>query len=99
MITIHPQYLTLAQLLDKRLFRIPEYQRAYSWTSQQRQDLFGDIEKMNAKGPDEGHFMAAVVCLRRKKQTLGTDDYHVVEVVDGQQRLTTLIILLNVIKL
>ena len=98
MITIHPQYLTLSKLLDGRLFRIPEYQRAYSWTSRERQDLFGDIEKVYAKGQDAGHFMAAVVCLRRDKQTLGTDEFHVLEIVDGQQRLTTLIILLNTIK-
>ena len=98
MITIHPQYLTLSKLLDGRLFRIPEYQRAYSWTSRERQDLFGDIEKVHDKGQDVGHFMAAVVCLRRAKQTLGTDEFHVLEVVDGQQRLTTLIILLNTIK-
>ena len=98
MLTIHPQYLTLSKLLDGRLFRIPEYQRAYSWTSRERQDLFGDIEKVCAKGQDAGHFMAAVVCLRRDKQTLGTDEFHVLEVVDGQQRLTTLIILLNAIK-
>ena len=38
MITIHPQYLTLSKLLDGRLFHIPEYQRAYSWTSRERQD-------------------------------------------------------------
>ena len=97
MITIQPQYLTLAKFLDGRLFRIPEYQRAYSWTWHQRNDLFSDIKKTHAKGPDEGHFMAAVVCLRRTKQTLGTDEFHVLEVVDGQQRLTTLIILLNAI--
>ena len=99
MITIHPQYLTLSKLLDGRLFCIPEYQRAYSWTSSERQDLFGDIEKVRDKGQDAGHFMAAVVCLRREKQTLGTDEFHVLEIVDGQQRLTTLIILLNTIKL
>lgn len=99
MIDIQPQYLPLSKLLDGRLFQIPEYQRAYSWTSKQRMDLFGDILKLQAKGEDAGHFMAAVVCLRRKKQTLGTDEYHVVEVVDGQQRLTTIIILLNSIKL
>ena len=98
MITIQPQYLTLSKLLDGRLFRIPEYQRAYSWTSSERQDLFGDIKKVHDKGRDVGHFMAAVVCLRRDKQTLGTDEFHVLEVVDGQQRLTTLIILLNTIK-
>ena len=99
MITIHPQYLALSKLLDGRLFRIPEYQRAYSWTSSERQDLFGDIKKVRAQGQDAGHFMAAVVCLRREKQILGTDEFHVLEVVDGQQRLTTLIILLNAIKL
>ena len=34
-----------------------------------------------------------------EKGILGTDEFHVMEIVDGQQRLTTLIILLNVIKL
>jgi len=41
-ITIHPQYLTPSKLLDGRLIRIPECQRAYSWTARQRQDLFGE---------------------------------------------------------
>src|ERR1700731_2518932 len=99
MIAIHPQYLSLSKLLDGRLFRIPEYQRAYSWTSDERQDLFGDMLRIPAKGPDEGHFMTAVVYLRRKQEILGTDEFHVVEVVDGQQRLPTLIILLNWLKL
>lgn len=99
MITIQPQYLTLAKLFDGRLFQIPEYQRAYSWTSHQREDLFSDIKKTYEKGLDAGHFMAAVVCLNRRKQVLGTDEFHVMEVVDGQQRITTLIILLNAIKL
>lgn len=99
MIAIHPQYLPLAKLLDGRLFQIPEYQRAYSWSSHERHDLFDDIKKTHAKGTDEGHFMAAVVCLRRTKQVLGTDEFHVVEVVDGQQRLTTLIILFKSIEL
>ncbi|WP_119390611.1 DUF262 domain-containing protein [Taklimakanibacter lacteus] len=96
---IQPQYLTLSKLLDARLFRIPEYQRAYSWTSQERGDLFTDILKVHTESPNDGHFMAAIVCLRRSKQVLGTDEYHVVDVVDGQQRITTLLILLNAIKL
>jgi len=99
MLAINPQYSALSTLFSRRLFRIPEYQRAYSWTSREREDLFEDIESVHAKGPDAGHFMAAVVCLRREKQTLGTDEFQVVEVVDGQQRLTTLIILLNAVKL
>lgn len=95
MLKIQPQYLPLSKLLDGRLFRIPEYQRAYSWTSQQRNDLFDDLYKTHSKGKDEAHFMAAVVCLRRETKELGTDEYQVLEVVDGQQRLTTLIVLLK----
>lgn len=97
MIKIQPQYLSLSKLLDGRLFRIPDYQRAYSWTSQQRKDLFDDLTKTHAKGADEGHFMAAVVCLRRGAQNLGTDEFQVLDVVDGQQRITTLILLLKAI--
>jgi len=99
MITIQPQYLTLAKLFDGRLFRIPEYQRAYSWTTHQREDLFGDIERVHAKGQEQGHFMAAIVCLRRDRLVLGTDEFFVMEVVDGQQRITTIILLLNAIKM
>ncbi|MCY4254836.1 MAG: DUF262 domain-containing HNH endonuclease family protein [Gammaproteobacteria bacterium] len=43
--------------------------------------------------------MATIVCLRRDKIRLGTDDYEQLDIVDGQQRLTTLILLLNSIKL
>ncbi|WP_084590780.1 DUF262 domain-containing protein [Arenimonas metalli] len=97
MIKIQPQYLSLSKLLDRRLFRIPDYQRAYSWTSQQRDDLFDDLIKTHVKGKDEGHFMAALVCLRRGTQELGTDEFQVLDVVDGQQRITTLILLLKTI--
>ena len=43
--------------------------------------------------------MAAVVCLRRKKLRLGTNEFQKLDIVDGQQRITTLIVLLNSIKL
>lgn len=99
MLKIHPQYLSLSKLLDGRLFTIPEYQRAYSWTSHERKDLFDDLRKTHQKGKEEAHFMAAIVCLQRGKRELGTDEFHVLEIVDGQQRLTTLIILLKAISL
>lgn len=41
---LDPKYLTLDDLLQKRLFKIPEYQRAYSWGKKQRNDLFMDIK-------------------------------------------------------
>ena len=93
---LQPQLFNLNNLLNGRLFRIPEYQRAYSWEKKQRDDLFGDIERVKAS--DEDHFMATVVGLTREKKQIIADQFTVVEIVDGQQRLTTLIILLKAIQ-
>ena len=92
-----PELLSLAELLNSRLFNIPDYQRAYSWTSHERRELFADIGSTFQKG--EKHFMATIVCLRTDITRRGTTDYEVLDIVDGQQRLTTLILLLNAIRL
>lgn len=95
---IQPRYLTLADLLTNRLFRIPRYQRAYSWEKKQRSDMFEDIKVLRGEEEDACHFMATVVGLRRETRTIVTDKYSVIDIVDGQQRLTTLIILLKAIE-
>ncbi|HQP89152.1 MAG TPA: DUF262 domain-containing HNH endonuclease family protein [Thermoanaerobaculia bacterium] len=94
---ITPTLLTLHELLTKRLFRIPAYQRTYSWDSKQRRDLYSDIDRV-ARRIDDTHFMATVVGLRRETQTIRTDRFAVIDVVDGQQRLTTLVALLKAIE-
>lgn len=94
---IQPQLLSLHQLLKERLFRIPEYQRSYSWRTKERADLFADIGGVATTG--EPHFMATVVGLRRGTKTILTNEFQDVEVVDGQQRLTTLVVLLKAIEL
>ena len=93
-----PDYFTLYELLSGRLFRIPHYQRAYSWHSKQRDDMFSDIENLKGTPEDSFHFMATVVGLRRESKLIGADRYNVIEVVDGQQRLTTLVLLLKAIE-
>ena len=98
MVQIHPQHISLDGLLSKRLFRIPEYQRAYSWESKHRRELFDDIRKSYGAGNAKNHFMATVVGLRRDKRLIVTDEHQVIEVVDGQQRITTLILLLKAIE-
>src|ERR1044072_4203164 len=92
---IQPLFLTLGSLLNGRLFRIPQYQRAYSWGAKQRQDLFDYINKVFDGGEDASHFMATIVALRRKKRRIAADEFVELEVVDGQQRLTTLVILMR----
>ena len=96
MLDHQPKLLTLAQLLEKRLLRIPRYQRAYSWQSAQRKDMFKDIENLMFELSDS-HFMATVVGLYQCKVQIGSADYEKIDIVDGQQRLTTLVILLKII--
>lgn len=93
---LNPVHLKVAGLLKDRLFRIPEYQRAYSWTSRQRADLFNDIVEAHRSGRE--HFMATVVTLLKTTRSINADEYREVELVDGQQRLTSLIILLKAIE-
>ena len=97
---IQPTYGTLLSLFSDRVFRIPRYQRFYSWKKKQRIDLFQDIRKLSDRNDDNHHFMATVVCHRTDEVTpIGSKEYRLYDVVDGQQRLTTLIILLKTIEI
>ncbi len=94
---IEPKALTFTQLLQGRLFRIPPYQRAYSWERKHRRDMFDDILNLKEK-PNNLHFMATIVGLHTATIQILADDYDRIDIVDGQQRLTTLVILLKIIE-
>ena len=49
---IQPLYMTVDNLLSGRPFKIPEYQRAYSWGTKHREDLFRDVENVFALDND-----------------------------------------------
>ncbi len=85
---------SLRKLLGNGLFyKIPRFQRDYSWTLEQWEDLWTDILN-TIKDPsqeDDSHYMGYLV--------LQSTDDKTFEVIDGQQRLTTLtLIILAVIK-
>jgi hypothetical protein len=97
---IDPRYSTLQGLFADRVFRIPHYQRFYSWKRKQREDLFGDLRKLIQTAEDQHHFMATIVCHKTAEiNSIGTAQYRLYDVVDGQQRLTTLILMLKCIEL
>ena len=52
---IQPRHLTFADLIDGRLFSVPDYQRNYSWTSRERLELFNDIKNTIGKSNDDSH--------------------------------------------
>lgn len=80
--------LTIEQIFENRLFAVPDYQRGYSWEKKHLGDLIHDIERIGDK--NFKHYTGTLVFYWNDK--LGR-----YEIVDGQQRLTTLIILLEVI--
>jgi len=68
---------------------MPPYQRSYSWGEREALDLLGDLAE--ATDSDIPHFIGAVVLVNGAESGM-------VEIVDGQQRLTTLTILLAVLR-
>jgi len=90
---ITPTALTLNQLLGSanERFVIPSYQRRYSWKGQQLYDLIDDINILEG---DDTHLLGSIVCLTGA-HTAGLNS---MELVDGQQRLTSICILLECLK-
>lgn len=82
----------------KRVFRIPDYQRGYSWERQQRTDLLADIEYLIKSDYEYRHYTGTIVASLNAEETKKRDGkYEVYDIVDGQQRMTSLILLLSVL--
>lgn len=67
-----------------RIYRVPPYQRDYSWEEEQWEDLWNDIIDLRGR-PDDRHYMGALV-------VEGKSDREFL-IIDGQQRLATLSLL------
>jgi uncharacterized protein with ParB-like and HNH nuclease domain len=87
---ITPTTLTINQLFNNQSeqFFIPAYQRRYAWTWKQAKELFDDINNLN---PGDQHLLGNIVCLTAPHSA----GINKLEVVDGQQRITTLSLFLK----
>lgn len=81
----------LASILKGNKFVIPTYQRKYSWTESERLALWKDIEE--SIKDDMNHFIGTLSFKQNKAVGLSSEMSY--EVIDGQQRLTTIFILLS----
>lgn len=83
---------TFRQLLGNGLiYHVPRFQRDYSWTEEEWEDLWEDILGTLAPGGEPAHYMGYLV--------LQTADNKLFDIIDGQQRLTTLnLLVLAVLK-
>ncbi len=81
----------LSSLFDGRtIFNVPEYQRAYAWGNSQLQDFVEDIENQKI---DRSYFLGTVLFEEKGQEK----NYKLIDIVDGQQRITTIIIFMCVL--
>lgn len=72
-------------------YHIPAYQRPYAWTTEETNTLFDDLYGFfTSESEDENYFLGSIVLIKENT------DRHA-DVIDGQQRLTTLTILFSVL--
>lgn len=87
------ELIPVEKLLEKDFF-IPSYQRGYRWKERQVIDLLDDILEFQNKGKqrDDGEFYCLQPLVVTEKEVNGEIKW---EVIDGQQRLTTLYLILT----
>jgi hypothetical protein len=92
---------TLTSLFSESLFRIPDYQRGYAWEIEHIDDFIQDIDALiDDKQTVKSHYTGTIVVYcgnDAKVLDYGTKRLKVVDVVDGQQRLTTSCLYLSVV--
>jgi uncharacterized protein with ParB-like and HNH nuclease domain/protein-tyrosine phosphatase len=87
-------------ILQKYLFRIPEYQRGYSWGVEELKDFIQDLETIINNYPSTGehHNFGTIQCKQQgeyKSDLPGGHDAILYDVSDGQQRLITTLLFLR----
>lgn len=82
----------ISYLLGKKIYSIPRNQRRYVWNTDNWKDLLEDLDFLQNSGKD--HFFGSIVLNAMPNRN---DDVEYYEIVDGQQRITTTILILIVI--
>jgi len=79
-----------------RWFSVPEYQRPYVWGKDEVSDLLEDLTEAFENRKESQYFLGSIVFQIREKNDNGNNTYEECDLLDGQQRLTTCLILLAV---
>ncbi|WQY52315.1 DUF262 domain-containing HNH endonuclease family protein [Helicobacter pylori] len=86
------ELLNLDGVVEKGVFEIPSYQRGYAWQMKQLENFWSDLEHVS-KLENKFHYMHSLT-LRKSDDDFGDIDF---EIIDGQQRLATSLILLGLL--
>lgn len=83
--------LKLGSFLGNGKLYIPEYQRGYSWEETQLDDFWIDLVQIYEENTRDEHFLGQVVIHKNKEDGKRY-------IIDGQQRISTAIILLDILR-
>ncbi len=86
------ELLDLDGVIEKGVFEIPSYQRGYAWQDGQLKDFWNDLEHVSKLG-NQFHYMHSLT-LRELENDFESSAF---EIIDGQQRLATSLILLGLL--
>lgn len=90
---------TLSNIFEGKIFQIPDYQRGYAWEEKQWQDFVQDIDAL-IDDKIISHYTGTIVIyqpITKPTENYGTKKLEIVDIVDGQQRLTTCSLYLSII--
>lgn len=96
---ISPNHMSIGRIFEQNiLFQVPKYQRYYAWDDEQVEDFIKDIDTILKKTEEETkgeHFFGGIVCAKIDVEGSTRQQK---ELIDGQQRITTAILLvINII--
>lgn len=89
--------IVIGEVFSRFWFRIPDYQRAYVWGKDEISELIDDVNYASEHNPDGQYFLGSMV-LRKATRTTDGVSFEEYELLDGQQRLTTLMLMLACIR-
>lgn len=86
--------VNLQGLFANNVLKVPDYQRGYSWLRENRQDLLTDLESLVS---GRKHYTGTIILKKSGEISSTGETYVESDIVDGQQRITTILILLDCI--
>lgn len=86
---MHSELIGIGELLLKKMLAVPSHQRSYAWEKKHVNDLFTDIDN-TIKNKHTEYFLGSIYTTK--------DDTSRSDIVDGQQRIATIMILLSTIR-
>lgn len=89
--------IVIGEVFSRFWFRIPDYQRAYVWGKDEISELIDDVNYASEHNPEGQYFLGSMV-LRKATRTADGVSFEEYELLDGQQRLTTLMLMLACIR-